>query len=65
MLIYPPESIKNAAATAAYNAMSYYTGNQTGEIPGNFNSSWWEGGILFDTMIQYWYFTGDASNNQL
>ncbi|PYI04628.1 mannan endo-1,6-alpha-mannosidase [Aspergillus sclerotiicarbonarius CBS 121057] len=57
------ESIKNAAATAAFNTMSYYTGNQTGQIPGNINSSWWEGGALFDTMIQYWYFTGDASNN--
>ncbi|PWY75264.1 glycosyl hydrolase family 76 protein [Aspergillus sclerotioniger CBS 115572] len=57
------ESIQNAAATVAYNTMSYYTGNQTGQIPGYLNSSWWEGGALFNTMIQYWYFTGDASNN--
>lgn len=24
---------------------------------------WAEGGMLFDTMIQYWYYTGDISNN--
>ncbi|RDH30808.1 glycoside hydrolase [Aspergillus welwitschiae] len=57
------QSIKNAAATAAFNAMSYYTGNQTGQIPGKINHTWWEGGVLFDTMIRYWYFTDDASNN--
>ncbi|GKZ23217.1 hypothetical protein AbraIFM66951_001281 [Aspergillus brasiliensis] len=57
------QSIKNAAATAAFNTMSYYTGNQTGQIPGYINHTWWEGGALFDTMIRYWYFTDDASNN--
>ncbi|GLB04947.1 hypothetical protein AtubIFM57258_010974 [Aspergillus tubingensis] len=57
------QSIKDAAATAAFNAMSYYTGNQTGQIPGYINHTWWEGGVLFDTMIRYWYFTNDASNN--
>lgn len=27
------------------------------------HSFWAEGGLLFDTMIQYWFYTGDASNN--
>lgn len=43
--------------------MANYTGNQTGQIPGYIKGSWWEGGALFQTMIQYWYFTGDTSNN--
>lgn len=58
------ESIKSAAHTAAYGAMSYYQGNLTGHIPGAFPTKWWEGSILFDTMIHYWYLTGDDSNNQ-
>ncbi|KAJ5610722.1 mannan endo-1-6-alpha-mannosidase [Penicillium lagena] len=57
------QSIKNAAATAAFNTMVNYTGNQTGQIPGYIQGGWWEGGALFQTMIQYWYFTGDTSNN--
>lgn len=40
--------------------MSNYTGNIPGKIP---NVAWWVGGALFDIMIQYWYFTGDDSNN--
>lgn len=43
--------------------MSYYTGNKTGGIPGAFPQKWWEGSILFSTMIQYWSLTGDDSNN--
>ncbi|KAJ6115045.1 mannan endo-1-6-alpha-mannosidase [Penicillium sp. IBT 16267x] len=57
------QSIKSAAHTAAYGAMSYYQGNLTGHIPGAFPSKWWEGSILFGTMINYWFFTGDDSNN--
>ncbi|RAH75007.1 glycoside hydrolase family 76 protein [Aspergillus aculeatinus CBS 121060] len=52
-----------AAATAAFNTMQHYNGNKTGEIPGVIPSLWGEGGVLFNLMIQYWYFTGDASNN--
>ncbi|OJJ94888.1 glycoside hydrolase family 76 protein [Aspergillus aculeatus ATCC 16872] len=57
------KSIKDAAATAAFNTMQHYNGNKTGGIPGVIPSLWAEGGILFNLMIQYWYFTGDASNN--
>lgn len=58
------ESIKNVAATVAFNTMSTYTSNITGHIPGKLDGTWWQGAALFQTMIQYWYFTGDASNNQ-
>lgn len=61
--INSPESIKNAAATAAYDMMSYYQGNQTGQIPGKLPGTWWEGGAMFMTLIQYWHWTGDPSYN--
>ncbi|KAJ5668060.1 glycoside hydrolase [Penicillium maclennaniae] len=57
------QSIKNAAATAAYNTWSEYTTNQTGQPPGAIRTDWAMGGALFDTMIRYWYYSGDASNN--
>lgn len=59
------EAIKNAAATAAYDMMSYYQGNQSGQIPGKLVNTWWEGGAMFMTLIQYWYFTGDPSYNEV
>ena len=43
--------------------MTYYTGNQSGQIPGKLPDTWWEGGALFMTLIQYWYFTGDTTYN--
>lgn len=63
LILYLPESVKNAAATAAYNTWSTYQGNQTGHIPGSYPQLWAQGGMLFDTSIQYWYYTGDTSNN--
>lgn len=57
------DSIKQAAATAAYDMMSYYTANQTGQIPGKLPGTWWEGGAMFMTLIQYWHWTGDPSYN--
>ncbi|KAF7131455.1 hypothetical protein CNMCM5793_004680 [Aspergillus hiratsukae] len=57
------QSIRSAAAIAVFNTMSSYTSNRTGEIPGNVGVSWWQSGVLMDILIQYWYFTGDTSNN--
>ncbi|EAL86486.1 glycoside hydrolase family 76 protein [Aspergillus fumigatus Af293] len=57
------QSIKNAASTAAYGAMSYYHGNESGQIPGAFPTKWWEGSALFMAMLQYQYFTGDHTYN--
>lgn len=57
------ESIKDAASTAAYGLMTHYHVNETGQIPGKLPDTWWEGGALFMTLIQYWYFTGDTTYN--
>jgi mannan endo-1,6-alpha-mannosidase len=50
--------------------MSYYKGNQSGQIPGIFGLPppsgdyyWWTGAILWSTMIDYWYYTGDDTYN--
>ncbi|KUJ10715.1 mannan endo-1,6-alpha-mannosidase [Mollisia scopiformis] len=58
-------SIKSAAATVAYGMMKYYTGNNTGDNPGNLPSPyyWWEAGACFGTMVEYWYYTNDTSYN--
>jgi len=41
-------SIKSAASTIAFDLMSYYTGNNTGDVPGNLPDPyfWWEAGAM-------------------
>jgi hypothetical protein len=58
-------SIKNVASTIAYDMMSYYKGNLSGQIPGllpgpppnpkvtNAGYFWWEAGAMFGSMIDY------------
>ncbi|TWU70930.1 hypothetical protein ED733_001561 [Metarhizium rileyi] len=59
------ESIKNAASNTVWNMMTYYHGNETGEIPGSFPTKWWEGSALLLVLIQYWHFTGDTTYNEV
>jgi mannan endo-1,6-alpha-mannosidase len=42
-------SIKQAASTLAYDMVRYYTGNNTGNVPGNLPDPyyWWEAGAMF------------------
>lgn len=60
------ESLKDAASTTVYAMMTYYHGNETGQIPGAFPTKWWEGSALFMALLQYWSYTGDTTyNNEL
>lgn len=61
------DSIKNAASTVAYNMMSYYSGNETGDTPGWLPEPyyWWEAGAMFSAMVDYWYFTNDTTYNDI
>ena len=61
------ESIKQAASTIAYGMMTEYTGNQTGQIPGLLPGPyyWWEAGAMFGSLIDYWYYTGDETYNDV
>ncbi|KAJ5692205.1 glycosyl hydrolase family 76 protein [Penicillium macrosclerotiorum] len=58
-------SIKNAASVVAKNTISDYNDRNSNNIPGYVATSWAEGGVLFESMIRYWYYTGDSSNNEL
>ncbi|KAM7219952.1 glycoside hydrolase family 76 protein [Rhypophila decipiens] len=59
-------SIKDAASTIAFGLLKFYTGNNTGDTPGNLPDPyfWWEAGAMFGTMIDYWFLTGDTSYNE-
>ncbi|KAK0666817.1 glycosyl hydrolase family 76-domain-containing protein [Cercophora samala] len=67
------DSIKAAAKDMAFDALSYYNGNETGEIPGMLGPEpyaggkywWWAGSVQWSTLIDYWYYTGDDSYNAL
>ncbi|KFH47566.1 Mannan endo-1,6-alpha-mannosidase-like protein [Hapsidospora chrysogenum ATCC 11550] len=61
------ESVKEAAATAAWGLVRFYSGNETGDVPGNLPDPyyWWLCGAMMGTLIDYWHFTGDDSYNEL
>ncbi|KAB2575306.1 putative glycosyl hydrolase family 76 protein [Lasiodiplodia theobromae] len=61
--ITQPDSIRDAASNIAYGMMSWYTGNNTGDVPGNLPDPyyWWHAGAMFMSMVDYWYYTGDNS----
>ncbi|ORY71896.1 glycoside hydrolase family 76 protein [Pseudomassariella vexata] len=61
------DSIKDAASTTAFGLLKYYTGNNTGDVPGNLPDPyfWWEAGAMFGTMIDYWFLTGDTTYNDV
>ena len=47
--------------------VKYYNGNESGEVPGILPPEyyWWEGGAMFDTLVQYWHLTGDSQYNSI
>jgi mannan endo-1,6-alpha-mannosidase len=64
------DDIRASARTLAYDLMTYYHGNESGQVPGILPGPppggdyyWWEGGALWGTMIDYWYYTGDTTYN--
>lgn len=61
------DSIKAAAGNVAYNMMTYYTGNNTGDVPGNLPAPyyWWEAGAMFGSLIDYFYYTNDSTYNDV
>lgn len=68
------DGIKKAASQAAWNLLKYYNGNQTGQTPGILPGPpasglgpyyWWQGGAMWGTLIDYWYYTGDTTYNEM
>lgn len=70
-------NVKNVASSMAYDMMTTYQGNLSGQVPGllpgglacNPNIDgiycWWEAGAMFGSLINYWKYTGDTSYNQV
>ena len=52
----------------AFSLVSYYSGNESGQTPGvlpNPPYYWWEAGGMFNSLIDYWYYTGDSTYNNI
>ncbi|ORY66121.1 cell wall glycosyl hydrolase [Pseudomassariella vexata] len=62
-----PSSIKSGTSEVAYGLVKFYTGNNTGDVPGNLPDPyyWWEAGAFFTTLIEYWAYTGDTTYNAI
>ncbi|KAL2152457.1 hypothetical protein VTH82DRAFT_5641 [Thermothelomyces myriococcoides] len=67
LVLEDEDSVKSAASTIAFGLVKYYTGNNTGDTPGNLPDPyfWWEAGAMFGTLIDYWAITGDDSYNAI
>ncbi|CAK7240343.1 MAG: hypothetical protein STHCBS139747_001782 [Sporothrix thermara] len=61
------ESIKSVAASMAEDMLSFYHGNEPGNVPGLLPDPyyWWEAGAMLGSLIDYWYYTGDTQYNDL
>lgn len=63
------DSVKSAASSIAYDMMTYYSGNESGNVPGILPGPcedvscyyWWEAGAMWGALINYWQYTGDES----
>lgn len=72
-----PSDVRSVASTIAYDMMTTYVGNQSGQVPGilpgglscNPNQigiyCWWEAGAMWGALINYWQYTGDSSYNDV
>lgn len=60
-------SINAGLALLAKGLMDYYTGDNYGQTPGMFSWPyyWWEAGAAWGSMIDYWYYTGDETYNDM
>lgn len=47
--------------------MTYYNGNLSGNPEGLLPPPyyWWEAGAMFGQMVEYWYYTGDSTYNDV
>ncbi|KAM0333394.1 hypothetical protein ACHAQA_002055 [Verticillium albo-atrum] len=66
------DDIKKSAKTLAYDLMTYYHGNESGQTPGILPGPppagdyyWWEAGAMWGAMMDYWHLTGDDTYNDV
>lgn len=60
-------SISAAAKTISEGLIAWYSGDQPGMIPGLLPGPyyWWEAGGMWGVLIEYWYYTGDTTYNEI
>ena len=70
-------SISSALSTTVQNMMSYYNGNEPGQVPGILPGGlacdpnnpgiycWWEAGAMWGAMVNYWQYTNDTQYNDI
>jgi hypothetical protein len=63
----PTDSAKAAAKIMAKDMMSFYKGNEPGQIPGTLLKPyyWWQAGAMWGELVEYWAMTGDTQYNSL
>ncbi|KAF6813729.1 mannan endo-1,6-alpha-mannosidase DCW1-like protein [Colletotrichum sojae] len=63
------DSIKQVASGLAHGAMSYYNGNVSSDpkMVGDLQDPyyWWQAGALWGLMVDYYYYTGDPTYNEV
>jgi len=66
------DDVVASVRTMAHDLVSYYKGNQTGQVPGLLPGPppsgpyyWWHGAVFWSTLIDYWHLTGDDSYNKI
>ncbi|KAK7974060.1 hypothetical protein PG989_015908 [Apiospora arundinis] len=61
------DSIKDVSKSMAQDLMSFYNGNKPGGTPGLLPQPyyWWEAGAFLGALIDYWYYTGDTTYNEI
>ncbi|KAG8422472.1 hypothetical protein J3459_010321 [Metarhizium acridum] len=63
-------SVRNVAATLAYETMTYYSGNTTDPTSRDFGNLkkpyyWWVAGALWGALLDYYHYTSDPSYNSV
>ena len=61
------QSVSSAAKTIVENIISIYNNGNGTSIPGIFPTPyyWWNAGLAFDSLVNYWALTGDDTYNDL
>jgi mannan endo-1,6-alpha-mannosidase len=47
--------------------VEWYHGDEPGQVPGLLPPPyyWWAAGAMFGTLVDYWYYTGDDTYNEI
>ena len=60
-------SVNDNLGLVVKGLMDYYEGKSYGGVVGMFYSPyyWWEAGVAWNSMLSYWYYTGNTTYNSI